>query len=151
MSKSLVTKTWLGGLVAIVLGVLIAGFAVTTMLTTGGTWHPAATGNGYDFVPARDGIFWTSVVGIVMGGLLALVGSVVQLVAWIGAVINTYALADKSWFIVLLIGGLFGLVFGLAGLAVMVAYMVAGPDGTVERKPEPPATIAGPARLAAAG
>ena len=150
MSKSVVTKTWLGGLVAIVVGVLIVGFAVTTMLAFGGTFHPTDTGNGYDFVPAQDGAFWTSVAAIVMGGVLALAGSLIQLVAWIGALMNTYALEDKGWFIVLLIGGLFGLVFGLAGLAVMVAYLVAGPGGTVARKPEPPATTAGPARLAPA-
>jgi hypothetical protein len=151
VSKSVVTRMWLGGLMAVVLGVIIALFAVTTMLAFGGTFQPTGTGNGYDFVPAQDGAFWTSVMGIVMGGLLALFGSLIQLVAWIGAVMNTYGLEDKTWFLVLLIGGLFGLVFGLAGLVVMVAYMVAGPDGTVASKPAPPAATAGPARLAPAG
>jgi len=45
-------------------------------------------------------------------------------VAWIGAVLNTANLADKTWFIVVLVGGLLGV-----GFLVTVAYVVAGPDG----------------------
>jgi hypothetical protein len=58
----------------------------------------------------------------------------VQLAAWIGALINTNLLQDKTWFIVLLVGGILGLNFGLLGFAAMVAYLVAGPDGTASQR-----------------
>jgi hypothetical protein len=45
-------------------------------------------------------------------------------VAWIGAVLNTAQLPDKTWFVVLLVVGLLGLVF-----IATVAYVIAGPDG----------------------
>jgi hypothetical protein len=149
MSKSVVTRTWLGGLVAIAFGLLIAGVAVGAMLAFGGTFQTAPTGNGYDFVPAQNGAFWTSVSAIVIGGVLATFGGLVQLVAWIGAVINTYQVTDKTWFVVMLVGGVVGLAFGLVGMAVMIAYMIAGPDGTAIPKTEPP-VAAGPARLSPA-
>ena len=149
MSKSVVTKTWLGGLVAVVGGVLIAGVAVGAMLAFGGTFQQAPTGNGYDFIPAQDSAFWTSVSAIVIGGTIVMVGSLVQLVAWIGAVMNTYGLTDKTWFVVLLIGGVVGFAVGLVGMAVMVAYLIAGPDGTAARNNVPPATPSG-AKLAPA-
>jgi hypothetical protein len=63
------------------------------------------------------------------GAFVALVGAVLQLVAWIGALLGTSKLADKAWFVILLIGGLIGFTgFLLAPLAVMVAYLIAGPD-----------------------
>ena len=52
----------------------------------------------------------------------AAVGSVLQLAGWVGALVNTYQLADKTWFVVLLIGGIIGLSFFLvayAGVKVM--------------------------------
>jgi hypothetical protein len=45
-------------------------------------------------------------------------------VAWIGAVLNTAHLPDKTWFVVLLVVGLLGFVF-----IATIAYMIAGPDG----------------------
>ncbi len=56
-------------------------------------------------------------------------GDLVQLVAWIGALANTYLVADKTWFAIVLAGGLFGFFFGLIGFAAMIAYVIAGPDG----------------------
>jgi hypothetical protein len=46
-------------------------------------------------------------------------------VSWIGALLNTWQLEDKTWF-----ASLVGLtLFGLA-VPAMVAYVIAGPDGT---------------------
>ena len=128
MSKSLVVKTWVGGFAALVLGLMVVGFGVVMMLVFGGTWH--ATGDtSYQFVAAQDGAFWTGVAAVVAGSVIAAAGSLVQLIAWVGALINSYALADRTWFVVLLVGGLVGFFFALAGFAVMVAYLVAAPDG----------------------
>lgn len=151
MSKPVVTKTWLGGLVAIVVGVLIVGIGVGSMLAFGGTFQPSPTGNGFDWAPAQDNsAFWTSVGAIVIGGTVITVGGLIQLVAWIGAVMATYGLTDKTWFAVLLIGGVVGLAFGLVGMAVMVAYIIAGPEAVAAPKAQPPATASG-ATLAPAG
>lgn len=75
------------------------------------------------------------------------VGITLQLVAWIGALVNTYRLEEKTWFAILLAGGIIGLGFGLVGFAVMIAYVVAGPDGMAvrQRDAEPdPDSIAPP-------
>jgi hypothetical protein len=149
MSKSLVTKTWVGGLAAVVVGLLIAGFSVGMMLAFGGTWHSTGIGNNYQFTPAQNAEFWTAVAGIVTGGVVVVVGALVQLIAWIGALINTYAVPDRTWFVVLLVGGLLGFFVALAGLAVMVAYLVAGPDGMPAGAP--PAAPRQPATLTPTG
>ena len=130
MNKSAIVKTWLGGLVALAAGLLVAGVSVGVMLGYGGHFNPAPYGNGYDFVPALNGTFWTAVSFIVVGGIVALAGGVVQLVAWVGALLNTNRLVDKTWFLVLLFGGVIGVVFAPIGFAVMVAYVIGGPDGT---------------------
>jgi hypothetical protein len=53
-----------------------------------------------------------------------LFAAVAHFVAWIGAVLNTAHLSDKTWCVVLLVVGLLGLVF-----IATVAYVIAGPDG----------------------
>jgi hypothetical protein len=55
-------------------------------------------------------------------------GAIAGLVAWIGALINTAQLADKAWFVLLLVLGLLSF-----GFIAMVAYVIAGPDSTQPR------------------
>ena len=50
-----------------------------------------------------------------------------SLIAWIGALLNTARIADKVWFVLLLVLGLFSF-----GFIAMIAYVIAGPDGTLE-------------------
>ena len=45
--------------------------------------------------------------------------------SWIGALLNTWRLDSKTWFAILLLLGLFNL-----GFFAMIAYLIAGPDGT---------------------
>lgn len=78
------------------------------------------------------------VAGLIVGFTAAAVGGVVQIVAWIGALINTYQIEDKTWFAVLLAGGIIGFAFALVGFAAMVAYLIAGPDGMAMREPRMP-------------
>lgn len=146
MSKFTINRTWIAGLIALVAGLLVGGLGVGLMLAYGGTFVPAASGTGSDFIPRLDGFFWLTIGLMTAGFLAAVVGGVMQLVAWVGALVSTYALADKTWFVVLLAGGLVGLFSGLVGFAVMVAYLIAGPDGAANRQHEvsppaaPPAT-----------
>lgn len=138
MTKSTITRTWIGGLVVLAAGLVLAGVAIFLMLAYGGTFTQTSA-NTYDFVPRLDSYFWMTVGLIVAGGILAGVGAIVQLAAWVGALVNTYRLQDKTWFTILLLGGLFGVVFGLFGFAVMVAYVIAGPEGMSLRQPQFPA------------
>jgi hypothetical protein len=148
MTKSTITRTWIGGLVVLAAGLIIAGASVALMLAYGGTFTPAPGGNSYDFIPRYDGFFGTMVALIVIGGIAAAVGGLVQLAAWIGALVNTYQLQDKTWFGVMLALGLLGFAFGLMGFAAMVAYLIAGPDGTAARAPQVPTTTSRPSTLA---
>ena len=134
MSKSTVVRTWLGGLIALAAGLVFMAFSIALMLGYGGTFTQSADGQVYDFVPKLDGFFWATIVGIVFGCLLAAIGGLVQFVAWIGAMFNSFQLEDKAWFAVLLAGGLIGLVFGPIGFAAMVAYVIAAPDGQIASK-----------------
>lgn len=134
MSKNSITRMWMAGLIVLVAGLVVGGVSLGLMLANGGTWTPAPTGNGSDFVPTINGFFWTTVGFMIVGFTVAAAGGIVQLAAWIGALVNTYQLEDKAWFIALLAGGLLGLAFGLIGFAAMVAYLVAGPDGMPTRQ-----------------
>lgn len=148
MKKSTVTRTWLAGLVLLAAGLLVAGISLGLMLAYGGTFTKAPTGNGYDFVPSYNGYFWTAVSIMVAGFIAAAVAGLVQLAAWIGALVNTYQLQDKAWFAVLLAGGVLGLAFGLIGFAAMVAYLIAGPDGMAAAQPRNMAPVSRPSSLA---
>src|SRR5574340_1272861 len=113
MNKPTITKIWLGGLIGLALGLLIGGLGLGLMLAYGGQYTPAPTGSGYEFVPTVNAFFWMTIGMMVAGFTVAVAGGVAQLAAWIGALVNTYQLEDKAWFIVLLAGGLLGLSFGL--------------------------------------
>jgi MFS family permease len=137
MSKASITRMWIAGLIVLVVGLAVGGISLGLMLAKGGTWVPAASGNGSDFIPTVNGFFWTTVGFMIAGFTIAAVGGIVQLATWIGALVNTYQFEDKAWFIILLVGGLLGLAFGLISFAVMVAYLVAGPDGMPAGRPRP--------------
>lgn len=67
---------------------------------------------------------WAIVGLAVVAALVMIAGLVGGLVSWIGALLNTSQLEDKTWFILLLVLGLFSF-----GLVAMIAYVIAGPDG----------------------
>jgi len=75
---------------------------------------------------------WT-MVGLGVVAILAMIaGFVGGLVAWIGALLNTSQLQDKTWFVLLLVLGLFSF-----GLVAMIAYVMGGPDGTGDTAQRP--------------
>ncbi len=141
MSKASITRMWIAGLIILVAGLAVGGISLGLMLANGGTWEPAASGNGSDFIPTINGFFWTTVGFMIAGFTIAAVGGVIQLAAWIGALVNTYQLEDKAWFIILLVGGLLGLAVGLIAFAAMVAYLIAGPDGMPAGRQHAPAPV----------
>lgn len=138
MTKSAITKTWVGGLAVFAAGIVVAIVGVFLMLAYGGTFTQVAGTNNYDFTPDMSGFFWTTIGVIVVGGLVALIGSVVQLAAWIGGLVNSYALPEKTWFTILLVGGVLSVAFAPIGFAAMVAYVIAAPDGEPYRQAKAP-------------
>jgi hypothetical protein len=130
MSKPMITKTWLAGWVVVLAAEVVTGIATVVWLA-----HVVSvTGNEYSY--QADSSFWTTVGFWWVGGLAAIGGILIQVSAWIGALMNTQRLADKTWFNVLLWIGMVGLltspIFGLGALmwtGVMIAYLLAGPDG----------------------
>jgi hypothetical protein len=131
MSKSTITKTFVGSLVGLAAGLVL-------LVVAGGLVY--ANGNfvmnGPDVVGVRSTPSAWALILLAVVGLLAMIGGVVgQFVAWIGAVINTAELPDKTWFIVLLVCGLLSF-----GFVAMVVYLIAGPkDAQPSRVPPIPA------------
>lgn len=143
MRKSTITRVWLGGMVAIALGLVVAGIAAFLMLTNAGTLTTGPNGELYNFVPRQDGSFWTLVATMIVAGIVAFAGVIAQFVAWIGAMANAYHLADKMWFLLTLLLGLFGF-----GLVVMIVYLLLAPDSYDEGHLPAPRGIAMPPSMA---
>ena len=121
MTKSTVTKIFIGSLFAIVGGVVLLVAGLLLAYTSG-----AFIMRGPDVVGIHPSAFTWSMAGLAIVGILAVIGgALAQFVAWIGAVLNTSRLEDKTWFIVLLVLGLLSF-----GFIAMIVYLVAGPDGT---------------------
>lgn len=121
MSKATVTRVFLGSAVAVIAGALLAFAAVWIAYANG-----AFTMSGPDVVGIQSTPFAWTILGLGAVAALAMIaGFIGGLVAWIGALLNTSQLVDKTWFIVLLVLGLFSF-----GLVAMIAYVIAGPDGT---------------------
>ena len=91
---------------------------------------------GPDVVGVRGGTFGWVMIALAVLAVLVLVGAAIaQFVAWLGAVLNTSRLEDKTWFVILLVTGLLSF-----GFIAMIVYVVAGPDGVrpvPERGEEP--------------
>lgn len=134
MTKSLINRVWIGGLAVFAAGIVVALVGVFLMLGYGGIFTQIAGTNDYNFVPNMNGFFWVTIALIVAGGFIALIGSVAQFAAWIAALVNSYALPEKAWFAVLLVGGVLSFAFAPLGFAAMIAYVIAAPDGTPYRQ-----------------
>lgn len=116
MSKATITRLFVGAIVAVAAGLVVVLAAV---------WAAFAS----DVV--------VTVALVAVGSLVLIAGAVAGVVSWIAALINTAQLDDKTWFVSLLVLGLCS-----AGVLAMVAYVLAGPDGT---SPNPAGAGIGPA------
>jgi hypothetical protein len=121
MSKPMITRIFLGSLGAIIAGVLFILITATAVLATG-TWVVNGSEvTDFRLSPTATSTFWFAM----FGGILVVAGAIGQFVAWIGALVNTARLTDKTWFVVLLVVGLLSV-----GFIAMLVYVLAGPDGT---------------------
>jgi hypothetical protein len=133
VSKATVTRLFIGSLIAAGAGLVF---------TIGAVWLAIANNvfvmSGEELVGIQGGgIAWT-LLGFAILGVIAIVGGVITgLISWIGALLNTWQVESKAWFIALLLLGIFNF-----GFFAMVAYVIAGPDG---KRARPPVASAAPA------
>jgi len=128
MSKSVVTRLFIASLIAFATGAVIATTGVVLAIANG-----VFVIAGSELVGVRGGALAWSLLGLgIVGGLVIAGGLVSGLVAWIGALLNTWQLESKTWFAVLLLTGIFNF-----GFIAMVIYVIAGPDGKAARTAQP--------------
>lgn len=120
MTKPTVTRFFVGSILAIAGGLVLTVVAGLLAFANG-----ALVYNGPDVVGVNESAFgWAMITLAAIGCLVMAAGAIGQFVAWIGAVLNTFRLEDKTWFVVLLLLGLFSF-----GFIAMLIYVLAGPDG----------------------
>ena len=120
MRKAMIVKVFLGSLIGLVAAGVLCAVALVLAASSG-----VFVMNGPDVVGVRPDPFGWSMLALAGFAVLVIVAASMGLfVAWIGAMLNTVNLADKTWFVVLLAGGLLSV-----GFLVTAAYVIAGPDG----------------------
>jgi hypothetical protein len=130
MSKTNVTRLFLAGVIAVIAGVILELAAVWSTLSSG-----VFSIGGPTVVSFNGGSLSWLMVGLALTGFLAMAGGAIAgLVAWIGALLNTVQLEDKTWFLLLLVLGLLSF-----GFIAMVVYVFVGPDGTAAHAARPAA------------
>jgi hypothetical protein len=130
MSKPMITKLFVGGTIAFVAGVVVCVAAVIGLFASGAFLMRGPDVVGFNGTPGA----WALVGVCAIACLAILSGAVAGLVSWIGALLNTVQLENKSWFIALLLLGLW-----CFGFVAMIAYLIAGPDGTEPQSRRVPA------------
>jgi hypothetical protein len=120
MTKATVTRLFIGSIVAAAAGAIFAIVAVWLAIE-----NRVFTMSGPDIVGLQSStLTWVLLVVGVVGVLAVIGGAITGLVAWIGALLNTSQLESKTWFLGLLLLGVFNF-----GFLAMIAYVIAGPDG----------------------
>jgi hypothetical protein len=131
MSKPTVVRIFYGSVVAVAAGLILGFLAVWGAFASG-----AFVMDGHDVVGVNTtGFAWLLVLVAGIACFSVVGGAIAGMVAWIGALLNTVQLDDKTWFVLLLLLGIFSF-----GLVAMIAYVIAGPDAT-PRGALPPATV----------
>jgi hypothetical protein len=144
IGKSAIIRWLIWGLFAMAAGGVLALF-VSRETNYGGFLH---------------GHLWAPLALISTGAAIAVAGVIAETVSWWGALFNAHRVADRTWFNVLLWGGIVGAVtapiFGLGALVVagvVIVYGVAAPEATHTQQPQaaPPTTTPTLTRRVAGG
>ena len=127
MSKATITRLFLGAIVALAVG-LVVGLATVVTAIAGGV----VTIGGPAVVSVDGEVFAESLPWLLIAALVFVLGEIAALTSWIGALLNTWQLEDKTWFVALLVLGLVSF-----GWVAMAAYVLAGPDAMSPRVARP--------------
>jgi hypothetical protein len=120
VSKPTVVRLFIGSIVAVLAGIILGFGAVLVALAS-----DSLVMDGPDVVGIEStGLAWALVVLAAIAVLAMIGGAIVGMVSWIGALLNTAQLEDKTWFVLLLVLGLLSF-----GIVAMIAYVIGGPDG----------------------
>ena len=120
MFKSTVTKLFLGSLISVGAGAVVIIAAVWLAIA-----NNVFVMNGSQVVDIQQsGLAFTLLAVVSAGGFAIIGGFIGGLVSWIGALLNTWQVESKAWFVGLLLLGIFNF-----GFFAMIAYVIAGPDG----------------------
>jgi hypothetical protein len=133
VAKSIVTKIFLGSVIAFIAGAVLTLVAALIGFANGAFVMSGPDVTGLEPTPSA----WAMVGLFVVAALAVIGGSVGGLVSWIGALLTTAQIDDKTWFVVLLVLGLLSF-----GLVAMIVYVISGPDGTPEKNARIAATTA---------
>ena len=145
MGRSLLVKLFFGSLIGFAAGAVV--LVVAGAVAIG---NDVFVMNGPDVVAINSGpLTWTVVGLMALAALIMVLAAMAQVVAWVGAVVDTAARPDKTWFVALLVLGLFGF-----GFVATLLYVIAGRDETPAQPPMQPisgtrnwtAQTSGPAR-----
>jgi hypothetical protein len=119
MSKATVTRLFIGSVIAAGAGTIVAISAVWLALA-----NDVFVMSGQDIVGIQGSALAWILIGLgIVGGLTVTGGLIGGLISWIGALLNTSQLERKTWFLALLVLGIFNF-----GFFAMIAYLIAGPD-----------------------
>jgi hypothetical protein len=119
VSKTTIRKLFAGSLIALAGGLVLLAAA-------GGLAYASSSfvKDGPDVVGIHATPFGWVMIGLAGVAILVLVAAAItQFIAWVGAVIHTAELEDKTWFVVLLVTGLLSF-----GFMAMIVYLIAGPE-----------------------
>jgi hypothetical protein len=120
MSKSTVTRLFFGAVLALAVSLVVALATVVAAIAGGVVAIGGPNVVSFDGQVFGESLPWLLIAALVFAG-----GTVAALASWIGALLNTWRLEDKTWFVALLALGLFSL-----GWIATIAYVIAGPDAT---------------------
>ena len=128
MSKTTVTRLFIGSGITLVAGALLAAAAIWIAIA-----NDVLVMAGPDIFAVHTSALAWSLLAIGLVGGVAVAGSMIGgFASWLGALLNTWRIDSKAWFAVLLLLGVFNV-----GFFAMIAYLVAGPDGSAPRASGP--------------
>ena len=132
MFKTTVTRLFIGSLLAFGAGAIVTMLAIALAIA-----NDVFVMNGNDIAAIQGGAVAWALLGLaLLGGLAAAGGVIVGFIAWIGAVLNTWQLESKAWFVGLVLTGIFNF-----GFIAMIVYVIAGPDGKRTRTAQPATAV----------
>lgn len=119
MTKTTVTRLFIGSAIAAATGALIAIAAIW-----GAIANDVFVMRGEDIAGIQGSALAWVLLGVALAGAITFTAGLVGgLIAWVGALLATAQMERKTWFLALLLLGVFNL-----GILAMIAYVIAGPD-----------------------